>query len=204
MKLYSDFTGRRTRQIVADVIALISISLWVWFGVTIFQLIQNLAGFGVQMEEAGLGLEKTMTDIGEALGGVPVVGGGIRAPFDGASEAGAALAEAGRNQQEAVFQLAVGAGIGVAILPVLMILVLWLVPRIRFIRRAGRAGAIVESGAGLELLALRALATQKLAAITAVDADALAGWRRGDPDIVRRLAQLELRSSGVRLRDDGV
>ncbi len=57
---------------------------------------------------------------------------------------------------------------------------------------------------GLELLALRALATQKLAAITAVDADALAGWRRGDPDIVRRLAQLELRSSGVRLRDDGV
>ena len=203
MKLYSDFAGRRTRQIVTDVIALISITMWVWFGVTIFQLIHNLAGFGVQMEEAGIGFEETMTDIGETLGGVPLVGGGIRAPFDGASAAGAALAEAGRSQQEAVFQLAVGAGIGVAILPVLMILVLWLVPRIRFIRRAGRAGASSRSGAGLELLALRALATQKLSAIAAVDTDALSGWRRGDPDVVRRLAQLELRSSGVRLREDG-
>jgi len=53
----------------------------------------------------------------------------------------------------------------------------------------------------MDLLALRALTTQKLSAITKIDADALGAWRRGEPEVVRRLAQLELRSSGVKLRE---
>lgn len=199
MKVYSDFAGRRTRQIVGDVVAIVLIGLWVWFGATVFALVQGLAGFGVQMEQAGAGFRETMEDIGENLGGVPLIGGGIRAPFDGASEAGAALEQAGRDQQDAVLQLALTLGIGVAVLPVLMILVFWLVPRIRFIRRAGRATAATATPAGLDLLALRALATSKLSAVTAIDPDALGAWRRGDERVVRELARLELRAAGVRM-----
>ena len=199
MKLYSDFGPRRTRQIVGDVLALAAIAAWVWLGITVYQLVENLAGFGVQMEEAGAGFKETMTEVGETLGGIPVIGGGIRAPFDGASGAGGALEAAGQNQQVAVNQLATGLGIGIAVLPIIMILVLWLVPRIRFVRKAGRATAIVKSGAGIDLLALRALATQKISALSAVDPDAMAAWRRGDETVMRALAQLELKSSGVRL-----
>lgn len=201
MKVYSDFAGRRTRQIVSDVVALGAIALWVWFGVTVFHLVNGLASWGVQMEQAGAGFEGTMRDIGETLGGVPLIGPGIRLPFDGASGAGAALEAAGRAQQEAVFQLALTLGIGIPLLPILTILALWLVPRILFIRRASRAKAVVHADAGLDLLALRALATQKLSAITRIDPDALGAWRRGEPEVVRRLAQLELRSAGVRLRE---
>lgn len=201
MKIYSDFAGRRTRQIIGDVVALAGIALWVWFGVTVFSLVHGLAEWGRQMQEAGAGFEGTMTDIGDTLGGIPLIGPGIRLPFDGASGAGAALEEAGRAQQEAVLQLALVLGIGIPLLPILMILAIWLVPRILFIRRAGRATAVVEADAGLDLLALRALTTQKLAAITRVDADALGAWRRGDPEVVRQLAQLELRSAGVRLKE---
>ena len=199
MKLYSDFGPRRTRQIVGDVLALAAIAAWVWLGITVYQLVENLAGFGVQMEEAGAGFKETMTEVGETLGGIPVIGGGIRAPFDGASGAGGALEAAGQNQQVAVNQLATGLGIGIAVLPIIMILVLWLVPRIRFVRKAGRATAIVKSAAGIDLLALRALATQKISALSAVDPDAMAAWRRGDETVMRALAQLELKSSGVRL-----
>ena len=201
MKLYSDFGARRTRQIIGDILAIVAIGLWVWLGAIIFQLVENLADFGVQMEEAGAGFSQTMTEVGEALGGVPLIGGGIRTPFDGASQAGQALEAAGQSQQDAVLQLALGLGIGIPLLPIAMILVLWLVPRIRFVRRAGRARAVVTSGVGMELLALRALANQKLPAIAAVSPDALGGWRRGDEHVVRALAQLELRASGVRLRD---
>lgn len=201
MKIYSDFAGRRTRQIIADVAALVAISLWVWFGVTVFTLVNGLAAFGVHMEQAGAGFEGAMAEVGETLGGVPFIGPGIRVPFDGASSAGGALEEAGRAQQDAVLQLALTLGIGVAALPVLMILIVWLVPRILFIRRAGRATAVVKAEAGMDLLALRALATHNLAAISKVDPDALGAWRRGEPDVVRQLAQLELRSSGVRLRE---
>ena len=201
MKLYSDFGARRTRQIIGDLVAIGLIALWVWFGVFLFQLVENLAAFGVQMEQAGAGFSETMTQVGETLGGVPLIGGGIRTPFDGASEAGQALEAAGQSQQDAVLQLALGLGIGIPLLPIVMILVLWLVPRIRFVRRAGRANAVVNTGVGMDLLALRALATQKLPAITAVSHDALGAWRRGDEHVVRQLAQLELRASGVRLRD---
>lgn len=202
MKIYSDFAGRRTRQIVADLFALGAIALWVWFGATIFHLVNGLAAFGVQMEDAGSGFQEAMSEVGETLGGIPLIGSGIRVPFDGASAAGGTLADAGQAQQDAVFQLALTLGIGTAALPVLMILLVWLVPRILFIRRAGRAKAVVTADSGMDLLALRALTTQKLSAIQRVDADALGAWRRGETDVVRRLAQLELRSAGVRLRED--
>ena len=201
MKLYSDFGPRRSRQIVGDVLALLTIGAWVWLGIAVYQLVENLAQFGVEMEQAGAGFRETMTEVGDNLGSVPLIGGGIRVPFDGASNAGAALESAGQSQQVAVNQLATGLGLGIAVLPIVMILVLWLVPRIRFARRAARARAIVDTGAGIDLLALRALANQHVSALTAIDADAMAAWRRGDERVMRSLAQLELKSSGVRLVD---
>jgi hypothetical protein len=202
MKIYSDFAGRRTRQIIADIAALVAISLWIWFGVTVFHVVNSLAFFGIKMQEAGAGFEDAMTDVGDTLGQIPLIGPGIRVPFDGASGAGASLEAAGVAQQEAVLQLAITLGIGIPALPILTILAIWLIPRIRFIRRAGRAKQVVKAQAGMDLLALRALTSQKLSAIAKIDPDALGAWRRGEPEVVRRLAQLELRSSGVRV-DEG-
>jgi hypothetical protein len=84
-------------------------------------------------------------------------------------------------------------------LPIITILVLWLVPRLLFVRRASAVKAQVQSGASLDLLALRALSTQRLSTLAKVDGDPLAAWRRGDEAVVRQLAQLELKSSGVRM-----
>ena len=81
-----------------------------------------------------------------------------------------------------------------------MILFLWLLTRGRFVRRAGRAKALVRAGVGIDLLALRALTNQKITTIAKVDVDAMGAWRRGDETVMRRLAGLELESSGIRLR----
>jgi hypothetical protein len=199
MKLYSDFSAQRARQIVADLISLALIGFWIWVGVTLYALVMNLAVLGAQLEQAGAGFRKTMSDVGNNLGGVPLIGAGIRVPFDGASDAGKALQIAGQSQQDAVHSLALFAGIGVAALPVLAILIIWLVPRIRFARRATSAKAQLESGASLELLALRALGTQKLSVLLSIDPNPVAAWRREDITVMRRLAAAQLRSSGVRL-----
>ena len=199
MKLYSDFPARRTRQILVDVLALVAIGAWVWLGTFIYGLIMNLSDFGVQMEQSGAEFRQRMTEISKTLGDVPLIGGGIRAPFDGASDAGASLESAGQAQQVAVQQLATGLGVGIAVLPILMILILWLIPRLRFVRRATAVQAQLRSGASLDLLALRALATQKLGTLAKIDADPLEAWRRGDTAIVRSLAQLELQASGIRI-----
>lgn len=200
MKIYSDYAGHRSRQITVDVLALAAIAAWAWLGYTIYALVMNLAQFGRQMEDAGEGFKETMTEVSATLGDIPLIGGGIRAPFDAASDAGANLEAAGVAQQVAVQQLATGLGVGIAVLPILTILIFWLVPRIRFARRAGVAKQLVKSGASVDLLALRALSNQKLAAIAAVDPDPAGAWRRNDPAVISALANLELRSSGVKLR----
>lgn len=200
MKIYSDYAGHRSRQILVDLLALGAIGAWAWLGYTIYGLVMNLQSFGIQMEEAGSGFKDTMIDISDTLSGVWLIGEGIKAPFDAASDAGSSLEQAGLDQQAAVQQLATGLGVGIAVLPILTILVFWLVPRIRFARRAGVAKQLVKSGASVDLLALRALANQKLAAIASVHPDPAGAWRRNDPAVVAALANLELRSSGVRLK----
>ncbi|WP_322409782.1 hypothetical protein [Microbacterium invictum] len=200
MKLYSDFAPQRTRQIIADLIAVAAIALWVVFGVTVYNAVAALGSFGEDMVEAGSGFRTSMTDVGDTLAGVPLIGGAVRAPFDGASSAGQVLVDAGEGQQAIVQQLALTLGVGIAVIPTVMILLLWLIPRVRFVRRAGRAQVVLRGGAGTDLLALRALATQKLTELSKVDADAMGAWRRGDQEVMRRLAALELKASGVRLR----
>ena len=199
MKFYSDFAAQRSRQVLADALALVFVAAWIWLGVTVYSLVVGLKGFGKDMQTAGAGFRSTMTDLGDTLGSTPIIGGSLRGPFDSASEAGATLEAAGASQQVAVQNLATGLGLAVAVLPVLAILVVWLLPRIRFARRASSTARLVSAGAGIDLLALRALSRQRLTTLAAVDADPMAAWRRGDESVIRSLASLELKSSGVRL-----
>ncbi|SDG95676.1 hypothetical protein SAMN04489810_1751 [Microbacterium pygmaeum] len=199
VQLYSDFAPRRTRQLLFDLLSLAFVVGWVWLGSAIYALIDDLAQFGAQMEKAGAGFRETMTEVGDNLGGVPLIGSSIRTPFTRASDAGGALETAGASQQELTHQLALTVGIGVALLPILMIAAVWLATRGRFIQRAGRAKAMVRAGVGIDLLALRALSHQKIGTIAKIDPDAAGAWRRGDEAVVRRLARLELEAAGIRL-----
>ena len=79
----------------------------------------------------------------------------------------------------------------VAVLP-------WLVLRIRFFRRKWTALTLAATPAGEQLLALRALANRPLAKLAAVSIDPVGAWRRADAIAIRGLANLELRSSGIR------
>ena len=139
MTFYSDFARRRILQVIADGAAILSIVGSVVLGVTLHGAILALQEVGTRLADAGSSFESTMSEISERLGQVPLIGTGIRAPFDEASGAGSTLQEVGRAQQEATQQLALGVGLAVSVIPILAILLLWLIPRIRFARRAGWA-----------------------------------------------------------------
>ena len=200
MKLYSDFPARRTAQISADLIALGFITLFLWIGTLVYAAIAVLAAFGRTIEDAGNGFEETMADAGETLGGVPFIGGGIRAPFDAASGAGTLLAEAGQAQQDLVMTAALIIAIVVALIPILLVVWIWLRRRLRWARRATEARNLSRLEDGPDILALRALMNADYREIRSIDREPVDAWRRGDKEVMRALAQLELREAGVRLR----
>jgi len=199
MKLYSDFAGRRTAQIFADLVGLALIALVIWGAVLIHAAIAVLDEVGKSMKGAGDGFQKTMSDAGDTLGGIPLIGGGIRAPFDAASGAGGLLAQAGQAQQSLVDTAALVIAIASAVVPILVILFFWLRPRLRFARRATRAYRISQLADGVQLLALRALVDGDARELHQVAERPVEAWRHGEVGVVRALAALELREAGVRL-----
>jgi len=200
MKPYSDYLPHRMRQIACDLTAVALIALWVWVGRWVYNQVVTLTEWGERMEDSGAGFRRTMDDAGDSLGSVPLIGDGIRAPFDAASSAGAELEAAGQAQQEAFTALATGLGIAVAAGPIAGVLLLWLVPRLIVSVRAASAKKWLATGAGMDLFAARALLHQRPRRLLKAHPDPAGAWRRDDPEAIAALATLELRSLGVRPR----
>jgi hypothetical protein len=137
----------------------------------------------------------------EPVGKVPLVGDELQAPINGAAGAAAKLAEAGRDQAQAVEQLAYLLAAVTIGLPVLFAVLIWLPRRIRFSRRASAARRFIDSAQDLQLFALRAMANQPMHRLAKITDDPVGAWRNGDAAVVTRLANLELRSCGLRLPD---
>jgi len=203
MTPYADLPARRAAQIVGDLAAIAIVVLTVVAAVAVHDAIALLADVGRRISDAGSGFQGTMAEVGEQLGEVPFIGSGIRAPFDAASGAGDALAQAGQAQEDLVLSVATWAGVLVAAGPIVLVLLAWVLPRVLGMRRAARARALALSPDGPELLALRALATRPIRELAAAGDRPLDAWRRGDPAAIRTLATLELRRAGVRLPTAG-
>ena len=200
MKLYADSPGRRTAQIVADLIVVAWLILWVWVGMAVHDGTTALAGPGRQTDESASAMAGQLRDAGGRLDDAPLIGDELATPFDKAAEASDGIAAAGRASVEAVEQLAVVLGLAIALIPILVILAVHLPRRWRFIREATAGARFIDSADDLDLFALRALAHQPMRVLARVSDDPAGDWRRKDPDVVRRLAELELEDVGLRPR----
>ena len=198
MSFYSDYPTVRTRQILADIVGAITALLIVVIASSVTNAIRSLAAFGRDLETAGLDFRTGLTEAADNLGNVPLIGGGIRGPFDLAAAAGDSVASAGRAQQQLVETIAVGAGFAVAVVPLLLLALVWVLPRVRFARRSSRMRRLIAKGLTADTLAARAIARAPLAQLVAVHPDPGAAWRAQDPAVMRALAALELRRAGIR------
>jgi hypothetical protein len=197
MRLYAQTPAHRTRQVVADLLVVLWLALWCWIGVQVHDATLALRAPGQQVAESATGISGAMDEAGGALGGLPVVGDEAQAPFDGASGAAERLAAAGRAQVAAVERLADWLGVAAAVAPIALLLVLYLPPRVRFVRRATAGARLVDSAADLDLFAMRALAHQPLHVLARISHDPSRAWREGDREVTDRLAELELRAHGL-------
>lgn len=198
MVLYADLPARRARQVAADVLVLVLAVVCVRLGMSVHAAVARLAEPGRQVEQLGRDLGANLRTVAQQLGDVPLIGSGVRSPIDRVAGSTATLVSIGQQQQQAAASLATLLGVVVAAVPIVLLLLAWLPARVRFARRAGAAQRLVDADADLDLFALRAMANQPLPVLARVSADPAGAWRRGDADVVRQLAVLELRSAGLR------
>ncbi|MET7750733.1 hypothetical protein [Micromonospora sp. NPDC005367] len=198
MKIYADRFPTAARQFLTDLLVVVWVYAAIRGALWLHDLVQKLAVPGQKLEGAGGGLADNLAEAGGKVGGVPLVGDELTAPFERAAGAARALAEAGRDQQELVDQLALALAVAVLIFPLGLVLVGWLPLRVRWVRRAGSAAKLAAAPGGRDLLALRALARQPLDRLTRIAPDVAEAWRRGDDATVDALAALELRRLGLR------
>ncbi|MFF3856828.1 hypothetical protein [Micromonospora sp. NPDC002575] len=198
MKIYADRFPTAARQLLTDLLVLAWVYAAIRFAFWVHDLVEKLAVPGQKLEGAGGGLADNLAEAGGKVGRVPLVGDDLTAPFTKAADAARAVAEAGRDQQELVGQLALALSIAVLVFPLGLVLFGWLPLRLRWMRRAASAKALAAAPAGRDLLALRALAGQPLGKLARIAPDVAEAWRRGDDATVDALAALELRRLGLR------
>ena len=193
MKVYADTPGRRSWQLATDVLVVAWLWFWIWLAMRLYELVQKLAAPGQKLAGAGDGMANGLADAGAKVHRVPVAGDSLAEPFSKAASAARSLAEAGREEQQAVHQLAWVLALLLLAVPIAVVVLGWLPRRVRWVRRASAAVRLPDD----DLLALRALVHQPLHRLSTVD---IAAWRQGDPEVVAALAAMELRRIGLRHR----
>ncbi|NAZ81330.1 hypothetical protein GTR02_05825 [Kineococcus sp. R8] len=203
MPFYADAGPRRVRQVTGDLLLVVGVLAAGWLGRTVRAAVAALADPALSFAAGATGLAQRLRDAGEQAGDTPLVGDELARPLDAASSSAGSLAAAGREQAGAVQDLARTLGLATALIPIALLLLLWGLPRLRWLRRARSSRRLAATPGGDTLLALRALQGGPDAALLAVHPDPAAAWRAGDPAVVRALADLQLRSVGVTRRAAG-
>jgi hypothetical protein len=201
LRFYAQTPARRSRQVLGDLTAVALIALTVWAAFFARGVILLLAEPGRRVESSGDGVAEGLGKAGDAASDVPFIGDILKKPLRSAADASTGFADAGVSLQEAVARVADVVTAALIVVPVLLVLVLWLSPRLRWVRRSVLVRRLADAPGGADLLALRALtgppaALVKLPVPPGGFADA---WRRGDQEAIAALSAAALAHAGLRV-----
>jgi hypothetical protein len=197
---YSSRPIRTMSQLLSDLIVVGWTWLWVLIGLAVHTAVATIAKAGRQVQSGANGVAGNLDSAGDTASRVPLVGDALKKPLTAAGSAAHEIAQAGHSIDTTATWLAVLLGLAVASPPILALVLPWLFLRLRFFLRKLTILGLATSPAGIELLALRALANRPLRRLTAVNPDPVGAWRRSDPVAVLGLAALEARSAGISFR----
>lgn len=193
--------ARQPRRLVAQVL----VDLFVLGWVVLWWLLSRLARTAVlavaaparQAASTAGRISSSFRDVSEQAGQVPGVGGDLRRPLDAAAGSFTDLVAAADQQVASIERLAHLVGWLVFLAPAALLLVAWLPRRIASVLRAQAAQRYVDSGFALDLFGLRALVSQPPQVLAAITPDPAGAWRSGDATVIPKLAEIELRRSGL-------
>ena len=84
MHIWSERPGSRAREIGADVLTLLWLTIWLTLGIRLYAFLANLASAGRLVREGGAGITSAGETIGSALEELPLIGEGAASGVRGA------------------------------------------------------------------------------------------------------------------------
>lgn len=142
MRLYADVPARRLRQIVADATVLVWVLVWIGVGRSIHATAVDSAAGAVRLRSGGQEFSSSMRDAAERVQRVPLVGDQLRTPFERAADTGTSFAQAGQDLQHGLDRLGLLLGLVVAALAIAIVVLPWLMVRLRYGQRVRQARAL--------------------------------------------------------------
>jgi hypothetical protein len=200
---YASRPHRLAFQLISDIVVIGWAALWVWIGLAVHHAISTIGSAGRDVENGANGIAGNLQSASHSTSKVPLIGDALGKPLSAAADAASDIAGAGHSIETTASWLAVLLALAVAAPPILALAMPWLFLRLRFFLRKQRLVGLAATPAGVQLLALRALANRPLRRLARVHADPVGAWRREDPDTISGLAALELRAAGIGVRGLG-
>lgn len=193
---YAAQPSRRARQIVADLFAVLWCVVAAQGGRLLHDAVMRLGAPVVSLQEGTQAVEDQLNRLSARVADVPLVGAQLREALTTAGSSSGDARQVTADFLDSLARLALWVGWLSALAVAAVVVVPWLVVRLRFVRQVADVRRALGAGNALELLALRALTTRPMRDLLSVDVDPAGAWRRGDPVATRALAALELRDAG--------
>ena len=162
MRLYPDTADDRGRAVARDALTILTLIVLAWIALKVHDAVDKLAVLGTGVRDTGEAVNSGFEAAGDAVSGVPVVGGELGdALRDAGSGTGGEVADAGRAGEERVHDLANLLGFLMFALPASILLVLTLPGRIRQVRELNAVQRLLDvtSEERRRLVAMRAAFT---------------------------------------------
>jgi hypothetical protein len=201
-KFYSEVQPARARELFADLLTWAWVALWTVVGFRVHEVISGFAEAGRVLKGGGLSIESAGAQLGDALAGLPLVGGGID---DLTTRTFATAGEPFQYVGGELESLLILIARLLAILVVAVMLVPWLsrylpwraerLATVRAAHRAIRAPSDVSAAAMQRTLAARALYRLPYDELLEHTSDPFGDFASGRYD---RLVRAELASVGLR------
>jgi len=160
MKLYPDLPRRRTATVAGDLVLLLAVLAFAWLGTTVHDAVEELTVVSEGVQEVGGTVERSFDEAGATVGRAPLVGGQLAdALREAGRDTGGRAAEAGRDGQRSIEELADLLGWVMFLVPTVLLLARFLPPRIAQVRKLSGARRVLMLPEGVErrrLLAQRA------------------------------------------------
>src|ERR671919_576224 len=102
MSLYAAPSGKRTAQILTDIVYVVWVAVCVWLALTLHSSLSDVAQPAERSAAAAESLGESMHGAGDFLGAVPLIGEGVAAPFDDAADASDRIALSGADTADSV------------------------------------------------------------------------------------------------------